>query len=135
MSLATGIHFADLRSTRLKRLALTAPVLMLAACGGVTHTTATSPPTAAAKTVVDAQGVYVPFIDKDGTYVVGVDIPMGKYRNAGGTTCYWARLRSLDTSDVIDSKKASSPQEIEIRVSDTAFLTQGCGTWQMIPFL
>ena len=137
----------------MKRLALTAPALLLAACGSATHTTAspvtitqtglaqptvtqtvgrTPPPPAAPKTVIGADGAYRPVIDNDGTYLVGVDILMGKYRNAGGTMCYWARLRSLDTSDIIDSKKTSSPQVIQIRASDTAFLTQNCGTWQMI---
>jgi hypothetical protein len=140
----------------MKRLAVTAPALLLVACGSATQTTAstvtitqtrpaqptvtqtvgrTPPPSAAPKTLIDANGYYWPVIDNDGTYLVWVDIPMGKYRNAGGTMCYWARLRSLDTSDIIDSKKTSSPQEITIRASDTAFLTQNCGTWQMIsPF-
>src|SRR6476659_1396867 len=105
----------------MKRLAVTAPALLLVACGSTTQTTAstvtitqtrpaqptvtqtvgrTPPPSAAPKTLIDA----------DVTYLVWVDIPMGKYRNAGGTMCYWARLRSLDTSDIIDSKKTSSPQ-------------------------
>ena len=140
----------------MKRLAVTAPALLLVACGSATQTTAstvtitqtrpaqptvtqtvgrTPPPSAAPKTLIDANGTYWTVIDNDGTYLVWVDIPMGKYRNAGGTMCYWARLRSLDTSDIIDSKKTSSPQEITIRASDTAFLTQNCGTWQMIsPF-
>jgi hypothetical protein len=138
----------------MKHLALTAPALLLAACGSATHTTASTvtvtqtgtvqpsvtqtvgripPPAAAPKTGIGADGTYWPAIDKDGTYLVGeVDVTMGKYRNAGGTMCYWARLRSLDTSDIIDSKKTSSPQVIQIRASDTAFLTQNCGTWQMI---
>lgn len=125
----------DLHSARMKRLALTAPVLLLAACGTATQTAATPPPTAAPKTVVDADGRYHAIIDNDGTYLVslaGVDIQMGKYRNAGGTKCYWARLRSLDPSDIIESNKTSSPQVIQIRASDTAFLTQNCGTWQWI---
>ncbi len=138
----------------MKRLAVTAPALLLAACGSATHTTAstvtitqtgtvqptvtqtvgrTPPPPAAPKTVIGPYGAYLPVIDHDGTYVVDVDIYAGKYRNAGGTMCYWARLRSLDTSDIIESKKTSSPQEIAIRESDTAFLTQNCGTWQMLP--
>jgi len=132
--------------------AVTAPALLLVACGGATHTTAspvnttqsghaqptvtqtevrTPPPAAAPKTIIGANGSYRPVIDNDGTYLVWVDIPMGKYRNAGGTMCYWARLRSLDASDIIESKRTSSPQEITIWASDTAFLTQNCGTWQM----
>lgn len=118
----------------MKRLALIAPALLLAACGTATHTTATPAPTAAPKTVIDAEGRYHASIDNDGTYVVGlsvVDIQMGKYRNAGGKMCYWARLRSLDPNDIIESKKSSSPQVVEIRASDAAFFTQNCGTWQM----
>jgi hypothetical protein len=135
----------------MKRLALTAPALLLAACGSATHTTAstvtitqtgtaqptvtqtvghTPPPPAAPKTVIGADGMYRPVIDNDGTYVVSVDVWPGKYRNAGGTMCYWARLRSLDPSDIVDSKKTSGPQVIVIQGSDTAFLTQNCGTWQ-----
>ena len=144
----------DLQSTRMKRLAPIVPALLLAACGGTTHTTAPTvtitqtgpaqptitqtvgrtPPPAGPKTVIDAHGLSWKVIDNDGTYLVGVDIFAGKYRNAGGTMCYWARLRSLDPSDIIDSKKTSSPQEIGIRASDTAFLTQNCGTWQMTLF-
>jgi hypothetical protein len=137
----------------MKRLALTAPALLLAACGSATHTTAstmtitqtgtvqptvtqtvghTPAPPAGPKTVIDAHGMWLPVIDNDGTYLVGVDIVPGKYRNAGGMMCYWARLRSLDASDIIDSKKTSGPQVITIRSSDTAFLTQNCGTWQKI---
>lgn len=114
----------------MKRLPLTALVLLLAACGSATQTTATPSPAAATNTVIDAHGIYRPSIDKDGTYLVGVDIPMGKYRSAGGATCYWARLRSLDTNDIIESKNISSPQVIEIRPTDAAFLTQDCGSWQ-----
>jgi len=138
----------------MKRLALTVPALLLAACGSTTHTTAstvtitqtgtvqptvtqtvgrTPPPSVGPKTVIDAHGAYRPVIDNDGTYLVGVDIWVGKYRNAGGAMCYWARLRSLDPSDIIDSKKTGDPQVITIRATDTAFLTQNCGTWQKIP--
>jgi hypothetical protein len=86
------------------------------------------------KTVVGANGGYSATIDNDGTYLVGIsitDIQMGKYRSAGGADCYWARLRSLDPSDIIESGQSTSPQEVNIRASDTAFLTRDCGTWQM----
>jgi ABC-type Fe3+-hydroxamate transport system substrate-binding protein len=137
----------------MKRFALTATALLLAACAPA-HTTAstvtatqTSPaqptvtqtvgrtaqPPASPKTVIDSHGKAWQVIDNDGTYLVDVDVQPGDYRTAGGAMCYWARLRSLDPSDIIDSKKASSPQVIRIQMSDTAFLTQNCGTWQMIP--
>jgi len=118
----------------MKRLALIAPALLLAGCGSAAHTTAsTGVTTAAPKTVIDAHGKYWPVIDKDGTYLVDVDVPAGDYRNTGGAECYWARLRGPDPSDIIDSKKNSSPQVIRIQLGDTAFVTQACGTWQMIP--
>jgi hypothetical protein len=147
---APGCTSALRTSTQLQRLAVAVCALLLAACGTATHTTAPTgaatqsapavtqtmihkpPPSAPPKTVIGTNGTYWPVIDNDGTYRVWIDIPMGKYRNAGGKSCYWARLGSTDTSDIIESKKTSSPQEVTIRASDTAFLTQNCGTWEMV---
>lgn len=71
-------------------------------------------------------------IDRDGTYVVGVDILPGMYRTPGGTHCYWARLRSLDTSDIIDNNNSSTgPQAVDILPSDRAFLTDNCQIWSL----
>lgn len=131
----------------MKRLALTAPTLLIAACATATNSTTptvagTLSPTASqtagrtppgSKTVGDPQGSYWSVIDNDGTFLVGVDIAVGKYRSAGGPTCYWARLGSPDPRDVIDSKKTDGPQVVGIRGSDTAFLTRNCGTWQQTP--
>jgi hypothetical protein len=139
-----------LHSAGMKRLALTA-ALLLVACGGatlaavstvpitqtraaqptVTQTAGNTPPPPAPKTVIDPRGAAWPIIDRDGTYLVLADILPGTYRNAGGTMCYWARLRGPDPSDILDSKKTGDPQVIGIRNSDIAFLTQNCGTWQM----
>jgi len=120
----------------MRRLALAVPALLLAACAGATRATAptasTTPPSAAPKTVIDAHGVYQTVIDGNGTYIVGVDVPAGDYRGLGGTTCYWARLHSVDPSEVIESKKTIGPQVIGIQGSDAAFVTQNCGTWQLI---
>jgi hypothetical protein len=137
----------------MKRLALTVGALLLAACGGPTHSAgstvhttktvkarptdvraaANAPPQPKTpKTVIGANGAYWPVIDNDGTFLVGVDILPGEYRSAGGTMCYWARLGSPDPSDIVDSKKADAPQTVGIEMSDTAFLTENCGTWQMI---
>ncbi len=89
------------------------------------------PPPAGSKTVIDAFGTYNGVIDKDGTFLVGVDIMPGMYRTAGGTMCNWARLESADENDVIDSWQGAGPQRVHISESDTAFLTHNCGTWQM----
>lgn len=117
------------------RLLLVATALVAAGCA--THSAGPAVVDSASaqpKTVIGPDGGAKPTIDLDGTYLVGIsitDIQMGTYRNAGGTDCYWARLRSLDPNDVIESDQSTRPQEVVIRASDTAFLTRNCGTWQM----
>ncbi|MHA7651319.1 hypothetical protein ACX9NE_14895 [Mycobacterium sp. ML4] len=90
------------------------------------------PSTGAQVTIIDDYGSPQGAIDHDGRYVLFTDIMPGRYRNAGGTMCYWSRLRSLDTNDIIDSRKSDVPQEIDLRDDDTAFFTQNCGTWQQV---
>lgn len=70
-------------------------------------------------------------IEMGGTYLVGVDIVPGIYRTPGGTSCYWARLNSLDTSDIIDNNNSSGPQVVEILPTDRAFLTENCQQWTL----
>lgn len=70
-------------------------------------------------------------ITTDGTYLVGTDIYPGMYRTGGGSQCYWARLNSLDTGDIIDNHNSSGPQVIEILPTDRAFLSQNCQTWTL----
>ncbi|WP_238553484.1 hypothetical protein [Mycobacterium colombiense] len=60
-----------------------------------------------------------------------MDILPGMYRSPGGTRCYWARLRSLDTSDIIDNNNSTGPQAVDILPTDRAFLTQDCQTWSL----
>jgi hypothetical protein len=54
----------------------------------------------------------------DGLYKVGADIQPGSYRTAGGTECYYARLRSDDTSSIIANNLTSGPQRMTVRSSD-----------------
>lgn len=142
-----------LRFTHVRCLILSTVALSAAACGSATNTNSTTsiprtsttqsgvahatglptPTTAGSKTVIYSFGIPLVVIDNDGTYVIGLDIPEGKYRSPGGATCYWARLRSLNPSDIVDEKKTSDPQVVTIQANDTAFLTRNCGTWQMIP--
>ncbi|MCX2934054.1 hypothetical protein ORI20_27685 [Mycobacterium sp. CVI_P3] len=72
-------------------------------------------------------------IVSDGTYVVGVDIAPGIYRSAGsnqpGYDCYWKRLASFDSSDIIDNEGSEGPQVVEIMASDKAFSTARCKPW------
>jgi ribosomal protein L29 len=61
-----------------------------------------------------------------GTFVVGQDIEPGTYRAAASQGCYWARLKSLDTNDIIDNQNADGPVVVEILPSDKAFETDRC---------
>lgn len=123
----------DRTSALMKCLVPAIPIALLTACGIDTQTTA--PSVGSPKTVIRADGITLPTIDRDGTYLVGFlygDVQVGRYRNSGGTMCYWARLRSLEPDDVIESKKTTSPQEVHLQAGDTAFLTRNCGTWQFV---
>lgn len=68
-------------------------------------------------------------------YRVGTDIVPGTYRSGGASPegesdCYWARLRSLKPTDIIDSGIGISFQVVTIQPSDRAFVTHSCQTWQ-----
>lgn len=115
-------------------LVLIASAVLSAACATQASGPTAAPSGSATKTVVGPRGGVSPTIDNDGTYLVGIsiiDIQMGTYRNRGGTDCRWARLRSVDPTDVIESGRSTDPQEVVVRASDVAFRTENCGTWQM----
>jgi hypothetical protein len=67
-----------------------------------------------------------------GTYLVGADIQPGTYRAAATPGCYWARLATLDTTDIIDNDNADGPVVVQIAPSDKAFQVDGCGTFHRI---
>lgn len=62
----------------------------------------------------------------DGTFLVGADIAPGVYSAAAQSGCYWARLSSLDTSDIIDNGNPDGPVVIEVLASDRALELSGC---------
>ena len=61
-----------------------------------------------------------------GTFVVGNDINPGTYRAEARSGCYWARLSSLNTSDILDNDNADGPVVIEILPSDKALQASDC---------
>lgn len=79
----------------------------------------------------------VPYIEHDGTYVVGMDIRPGLYLTAGPVgegTCSWLRLSSIggrDVSNVIDRGESSDAQYALIAPTDMAFETHGCQAWRI----
>ena len=74
-------------------------------------------------------------METDGTYRVGIDIVAGTYRSGGNSAegesdCYWARLKSLKPTDIIDSGIGTGSQVVTIQPSDRAFVTHSCQVWQ-----
>jgi hypothetical protein len=64
----------------------------------------------------------------DGTYEVGVDIVPGRYKTAGGDSCYWARLKSDDDTEIIANDLGAGPRTVNIRAGEY-FKSQRCGVW------
>ncbi len=65
----------------------------------------------------------------DGVYLVGVDIPAGEYRTAGGASkCYWER-RQRGSTDEIEAYFGSGPARAYVNAGEV-FEAQGCGTWR-----
>ena len=71
-------------------------------------------------------------VDGEGTFEVGQDIQAGTYRAAASPGCYWARLHSLDASDIIDNQDADGSEVIELLPSDAALEVHGCATLQRV---
>jgi hypothetical protein len=64
----------------------------------------------------------------DGLYQVGSDIKPGTYKAsaADSGSCYWARLSSINTSNIIDNGNVSGPVVIQVLPSDKALELTGC---------
>ena len=73
-------------------------------------------------------------ISGDGVYVVGDDIRPGRWRTTGGNSCYWARLSGLsgDFNELLANGLPGGQAVVEIRKSDAAFETSGCGEWEKV---
>jgi hypothetical protein len=67
----------------------------------------------------------------DGTWQVGVDIAPGIWRSAGGTTCYWQRMKGFsgNFTDIIANDNTGPSTIVEIGAADKAFSSARCGTW------
>ncbi|BBY24719.1 hypothetical protein [Mycobacterium stomatepiae] len=123
-----------------RRLTAVAGVAVtLAGCGGPSRpaatVTSTVPPVTQTVTVTEASPTPPgpkTIMTANGTFLVNTDVAPGTYRTAGGESCYWARLRSLDTNDAIDNNVGDGQQVVRILPTDTAFVTRGCGTWTKI---
>ncbi|MEU0540616.1 hypothetical protein ABZ319_12150 [Nocardia sp. NPDC005978] len=74
-------------------------------------------------------------MDIDATFLVGVDIQPGVYTTTtAATVCAWARLNAItpDVTAILESGGAINGKvTVEIKSTDIAFYTAGCGTWKL----
>ena len=70
----------------------------------------------------------------DGLYKVGADIPAGSYRTAGGggSPCYYARLKTDDTTSYIANNLSSGPMRMTVRSSDGYVEFSGGCEWRKV---
>jgi hypothetical protein len=81
------------------------------------------------KLVTDTQVAAANTISGDGLYKVGSDIKPGSYHAAASPSgnCYFARLSSANTSDIIDNGNISGPVSIVVQASDAYLELSRCG--------
>jgi hypothetical protein len=126
-----------------EKTAIATAAIVLAGCGGSGQTVATVTSTLQPVITKTVTVTYPPppapapktTMETDGTYRIGTDIVLGTYQSAGRSAdgesdCYWARLHSLNPTDIIDNNISSGPQVVAIQRSDLAFLTHSCQPWQ-----
>ena len=78
--------------------------------------------------------VWVPSTIGDGVWAVGVQLPAGRYRSTGGSSCYWERMKTFSggVDSIADNENTSTPTVADIAPTDVGFKSQGCGTWSKI---
>jgi hypothetical protein len=83
------------------------------------------------------QWFFAPFtIPGDGSYVVGSDIPPGRYQAASSgdliTDCYWER--SKPSGETLDNDYVTAAQQITAGAGalGSIFTTRGCGSWDRV---
>jgi trypsin len=68
----------------------------------------------------------------NGIWVVGSDLPAGRYRMVSdGTYCYWARLSGFGGTlgEIIANDFAYDTQIVDIKATDKGFESSSCNTW------
>ena len=70
----------------------------------------------------------------DGLYKVGSDIPAGSCRTAGGggSPCYYARLKTDDTTSYIANNLSLGPMRMTVRSSDGYVEFSGGCEWRKV---
>ena len=116
------------RKRHLKPILLLVMAIAIAGCASISNDT--SPPVTITSDQPDANVTV-----GDGAYLVGIDIEPGIYRAPGGSRCYWERLSGLggEFDDLIAMDVSiDTHQIVEVKETDKAFKTRGCGEWQLV---
>ena len=73
-------------------------------------------------------------IPGSGTYLVGKDFQAGVYRSVGNSTCYWERAKDAGgtSAGIIANDIGSGQRLVYVRVTDKAFTTSRCSTWNRV---
>ena len=88
-----------------------------------TTVTVTTPPAALPQAAAGA-------IPGNGVFQVGVDVQPGTYVSAPpAVSCYWARLSSSNTSDIIANNNSTGQSVVTIKPGDKFFESSGCSDW------
>ena len=67
-------------------------------------------------------------IESDGVYEVGPDMKAGRYKTSGGSSCYFAVLRSSDSTDISTNGLPNGQAYVTVNKGQY-FETRGCGEW------
>ena len=84
---------------------------------------------------VAEQGLKATFFSGDGLYLVGHDIQPGIYQTPGADAngnCYFARLASTDTNNIVDNGNYTGQVTITVLPSDVAVTVTGCQPFKKI---
>jgi len=118
----------NLPRIRLGRLLLAALLVGLALAGcAIPEDATTGGSSGGGTTATTKPGTY-----QDGMYEVGQEIKAGTYKTSGGSDrpCYYARLRSDETSDIIANNITEGPQTVRVRPGDAFVEFSGGCTWR-----
>jgi hypothetical protein len=68
-------------------------------------------------------------------WIVGKQMKPGVYQSNAGASCYWERLAGLSGkyADLLDNGGfRRGPKLVEVKATDFAFTSQGCGRWEPV---
>lgn len=126
---------------------LIAVALLIVACsaavGGTKPTSNVGPLSTAAPAAIVTAAVQPPVVSTpagpatamgDGTYEVGIDLVVGKYKTPGSggsgalDSCYWARLKddSGELGSIIANDNFNGPATITVKKGELLKLSGGC---------